>query len=588
MQAISRVSFSKVHHLLAGPLFSREALTVPRQFSHFLIRSGYIGAFFILMYTAAQTTFGWQQVRNLGEIARFGQLVFQVFAVVQLALMIFFAALFAAGNVAQEKDRRTMLLLLMTDLRDRELVLGKLCSSLLLPGVLLMASIPVFVIVQLLGGVSLQQIGCAIAISAAAGLVAGSWGSLVAFWREKTFQTLAISLIGIVLFLGIVEGLVAIFGNLSKIGLFIGALNPFRSMLRVLDPLNTEGGMTFISLAMISTGSLAVLAMLIVIVTILRVRVWNPSRTLGDMATMDEKDRGVVRPPRPVWNSPVIWREMMTKAYGRKVIVIKLAYVVIAAAAFYSVLSSPPNSGLLLGMISPIGAAFIALSLLSMMLVNAQGVTALTSERDTGTLELLLVTDISAKEFIYGKLGGVLYNSKELILIPMLFMVWYLVQGVLTFENFIYIALGFLSLILFAAMLGLHSGLSYSISRTAIANSLGTMFFLFVGIFICMILILQARASFGLQLPSFLVFILGGSLGLWASLTHRNPSPALTLAAGILPFCTFYAITSFLLGQTLGVCLFVVAAYGFTTLAMLIPAIGEYDSALGRSEMPKG
>ena len=540
------------------------------------------------MYTAAQTTFGWQQVRNLGDIARFGQLVFQVFAIVQLALIIFFSVLFAAGNVAQEKDRRTMLLLLMTDLRDRELVLGKLCSSLLLPVVLLTASIPVFFIVQLLGGVSLNQIGCTIAISAAAGLVAGSWGSLVAFWREKTFQTLAISLIGIVLFLGIVEGLVAIFGDLSSTGLYVGTLNPFRAMLRVLDPLNTSGGITFVSVAMKSVGSLALLALAIIVITIMRVRVWNPSRTLGDMATLDEKDRGVVRPPRPVWNSPVIWREMMTKAYGRKVIVIKLAYVVIAAAAFYSVLVTPADSALVLGMVSPVGAAFIALSLLSMMLVNAQGVTALTSERDTGTLELLLVTDISAKEFIYGKIGGVLYNSKELILIPLLFMVWYLFQGVLTFENFLYIALGFLALIVFAAMLGLHSGLSYSISRTAIATSLGTMFFLFVGIFICMILILQARASFGLQLPSFLVFILGGSLGLWASLTHRNPSPALTLAAGILPFCTFYAITSFLLGQTLGVCLFVVAAYGFTTLAMLIPAISEYDSALGRTEMPKG
>ena len=574
--------------MLAGPLFSREALTVPRQLSHFLIRSGYIGAFFVLMYTAAQTTFGWQQVRNLGDIARFGQLVFQVFAIVQLALIIFFSVLFAAGNVAQEKDRRTMLLLLMTDLRDRELVLGKLCSSLLLPVVLLTASIPVFFIVQLLGGVSLNQIGCTIAISAAAGLVAGSWGSLVAFWREKTFQTLAISLIGIVLFLGIVEGLVAIFGDISSTGLYVGTLNPFRAMLRVLDPLNTSGGITFVSVAMKSVGSLALLALAIIVITIMRVRVWNPSRTLGDMATLDEKDRGVVRPPRPVWNSPVIWREMMTKAYGRKVIVIKLAYVVIAAAAFYSVLVTPADSALVLGMVSPVGAAFIALSLLSMMLVNAQGVTALTSERDTGTLELLLVTDISAKEFIYGKIGGVLYNSKELILIPLLFMVWYLFQGVLTFENFLYIALGFLALIVFAAMLGLHSGLSYSISRTAIATSLGTMFFLFVGIFICMILILQARASFGLQLPSFLVFILGGSLGLWASLTHRNPSPALTLAAGILPFCTFYAITSFLLGQTLGVCLFVVAAYGFTTLAMLIPAISEYDSALGRTEMPKG
>ena len=574
--------------MLAGPLFSREALTVPRQFMHFLIRSGYVGAFFVLMYTAAQTTFGWQEVRNLGDIARFGQLVFQVFALVQLAMMVFFASLFAAGNVAQEKDRRTMLLLLMTDLSDSELVLGKLFSSLLLPCVLLVTSIPVFAFVQMMGGVSPNQIGCAIAISAATGLAAGSWGSLVAFWREKTFQTLAISLIGIVLFLGIIEGVVAIVGALSSMGIIVGAMNPFRAMLRVLDPLNTSGGKTYESIAMISAGFLAALALTIIVLTILQVRIWNPSRTLGDMATRDEKDRGVSRPPRPVWNSPVIWREMMTKAYGRKVIFIKLAYIVIAATAFYSIWNTPPNSAKVLGMVSPVGAAFIAVSLLSMMLINAQGVTALTSERDGGTLELLLVTDISAKEFIIGKLGGILYNSKELILIPLLFMVKNLLEGVLTFENFTYIALGFLALVLFSAMLGLHSGLSYTISRTAIANSLGTMFFLFVGIFICMILILQAKASFGLQLPSFLVFILGGSLGLWSSLTHRNPSPALTLAAGILPFCTFYAITSFLLDYTLPVCLFVVAAYGFTTTAMLIPAVSEYDSALGRTEMPKG
>lgn len=574
--------------MLAGPLFSREALTAPRQVTHFLIRSGYIGALFVLMYTAAQTTFGWQEVRNLGDIARFGQLVFQVFAVVQLTMMLFFAVLFAAGNVSQEKDRRTMLLLLMTDLRDRELVLGKLCASLLLPGVLLAASIPVFVIVQLLGGVSFQQIGCAVAISGAAGLAAGSWGSLVAFWREKTFQTLAISMIGVVLFLGIVEGLVALLGPVSGAGLVVGSLDPFRALARVLDPLNAAGGISFVSVALISTGSLAVLSVLIVVATIFQVRIWNPSRTLGDLATMDENDRGVIRPPRPVWNSPIIWREMMTKAYGRKVIVIKLAYLVIAAAAFYSVLTVPTDAALVMGMITPIGAAFVALSLLTMMLVNAQGVTALTSERDSGTLELLLVTDISSKEFIVGKLLGVLYNSKELILAPLLLIVWYMTQGALSIENFVYVALGFLSLVGFAAMLGLHSGLSYDISRTAIVNSLGTIFFLFVGIFICMILILQARSSFGLQLPSFLVFILGGSLGLWASLTHRNPSPALTLAAGVLPFCTFYAITSFLLGQTLGVCLFVVVAYGFTMIAMLIPAISEYGSALGRTEMPKG
>ena len=84
------------------------------------------------------------------------------------------------------------------------------------------------------------------------------------------------------------------------------------------------------------------------------------------------------------------------------------------------------------------------------------------------------------------------------------------------------------------------------------------------------------------------MFILGGSIGLWATLTHRNPSAALTLASFVLPFLTFYAITSFLLGQTLGVCLFISTAYGFTAIAMLVPAVSEFDVALGRSTLDQG
>ena len=187
--------------MLAGPLFSREALTAPRQLKHYLLRSGYVAGLFLLMYTAGQVTFGWQPVRTVGATARFGEFVFQVFAVVQLSLVFAFSLLASAGNIAQEKDRRTLVLLLMTDLRDRELVLGKLLASLLSVFTIIGVSIPVFCLVYMLGGVSLRQIVWVQALCVFAALVAGSWGALVAFWREKTFQTLALSVLGAVLFL---------------------------------------------------------------------------------------------------------------------------------------------------------------------------------------------------------------------------------------------------------------------------------------------------------------------------------------------------------------------------------------------------
>ena len=231
---------SRSFYVLAGPIFSREALTSPRKLKHYLVRSGYVAALFVLMYTTAQATFGFQQVRNVGDMARFGTLIFQVFSLVQLTLVLFFALLFAAGNVAQEKDRGTLILLLMTDLKDRELVLGKLTASLLIVGVLWAASIPVFIFVHMLGGVTLEQLGWSLGLCAVTALAAGSWGSLVAFWRDKTFQTLSISVLGAVVFLGVCEAAVLVSGSDSVPGRFFALLNPFRAMLHVLDPLGNS------------------------------------------------------------------------------------------------------------------------------------------------------------------------------------------------------------------------------------------------------------------------------------------------------------------------------------------------------------
>ena len=579
--------------MLTGPIFSRELLTAPRKLRHCLLRSGYVAALFVLMYTTRQSTIGFQDVQNIGDIARFGALVFQVFSIIQLTLVLFFSLLFTASNIAQEKDRGTLVLLLMTDLRDRELVLGKLGAGLLVVGVLLATSAPVFCLLHMLGGVGLDQILWSLALCAATALAAGSWGALVAFWREKTFQTLAISVLGVVLFVGAIEGVVRIVGPETMLGSTVALFNPYRSLADLLNPLAAAGLEPARVTALAPVLALLGFAVTLVLFTMNRLRVWNPSQAVMQRAAETDAaaaEFGRVR-HRRIWNNPVIWREMRTRAYGHKVALIKLCYVALAMFVAYSVIGSPPRGELVLGMISPAGFAFVGLGVLSLLLINAQAVTSLTSERDMKTLELLLVTDISAREFIYGKIGGALYNARETILIPLALVVYYSVTGFvpeLSVENLIYVVVGFLSLVFFATMLGLHSGLSFDNSRAGITNSLGTIFFLFIGIFIFMILLVEARSSFALQLQSFLVFIGAGSIGLYASLTHKNPSNALTLAAGLLPFLTFYAITEFFLQGTLGVCLWITVAYGFTTIAMLVPAISDFDVVLGRTTLDKG
>ncbi|MCA9081623.1 MAG: ABC transporter permease [Planctomycetaceae bacterium] len=579
--------------MIAGPLLHRQLLTTPRSLQHYLLRIGFVAGICVLLWTAAHNTFGLKPIRNIGDIARFGSFMFGLICSVQLAVVTAASLLLSAGSVAQEKDRRTLIMLLMTDLRSSELVIGKALASLVSVFTLIAISAPVLVALTMLGGISLDQILWFELLCVATAIVAAAWGTLVAYWRDKTFQTLAITVLGAGLFVGVVETLGALLGEASGIGPWLAGLNPFRTLGQLLDPLAAHTQVAVpVATAMSSCVGLFVLAIALFGFTCWKVRIWNPSRNVHiqveESPTDAETSVSAVRSARDVWERPLLWREVCTEAYGRRVGVIKAAYYVFLVFCMLWVARAGSDAELLLGSLTPAGVAFVGLSLFALLLVNAQSVTSMTSERDGQTLELLLVTEVSAKEFIFSKLGGILFNTKEVIAVPLLFALSLFLRGAMTTESFLFTVLGYLTLVCFAAMLGLHSGLSYSNSRSAIMNSLGTMFFLFVGIFVCIVLIVEARASYEMQFAPFLVFIGGGSLALWLGLTRHNPSTALTICAFSLPFLTFYAIASFLLGHSMPVFISVLATYGFTTVAMLVPAISSFDIALGRSSLDRG
>jgi ABC-type transport system involved in multi-copper enzyme maturation permease subunit len=187
--------------LLVGPVFSRELVTAPRRARFYVARAAYVSALFLLMCTAWMVLTGTQLVRNVGDLARFGAILFQILAPLQLAVAVFFSALMAASAVAHEKDRKTLILLLLTNLTNAELVLGKLLASMLNVLVLLGAAVPLFMIALLLGGVSINQVGRVFAVTLVSALAAGSLGSTLALWREKTFQALALTVLVLVFWL---------------------------------------------------------------------------------------------------------------------------------------------------------------------------------------------------------------------------------------------------------------------------------------------------------------------------------------------------------------------------------------------------
>jgi uncharacterized membrane protein len=172
-----------------------------------------------------------------------------------------------------------------------------------------------------------------------------------------------------------------------------------------------------------------------------------------------------------------------------------------------------------------------------------------------------------------------------MVVLPVLLSLYLWWSGGIGLENLVYLIAGLAVMFLFAAMLGVHCGMIYASSRTAITVSLGMVFFLFLGVVTCILMMISFSGSFQVQLAPFLAFIMGGAVGMYLSLGARNPSAAIAAASLIAPFATFFAITSFLLGnRELTVFLVIAGAYGFATLAMLVPAIGEFDIAMGRTQ----
>jgi hypothetical protein len=323
-------------------------------------------------------------------------------------------------------------------------------------------------------------------------------------------------------------------------------------------------------------------------------------------AELEEKDRAAAHAApgkvRRVGENPILWREVFTRAYGRRPLLVKAAYFIVLAFICY-----PALYPLFAGGERPAFAAaygLIPVGVLSLLLIAAQATTAITSERDTGALDLLLVTDLTPKEFIFGKLGGICYNTKEFLLPPFILAGVYAwfgalatppaghpeLRGGMNALSLFCLVIDGLVLLAFAMVLGMHVALRTQNSRLAITNALSTIFFLSAGTLVCIALIIINR-RFEYQWGSFVFFLVAGIGGLWWVLNGERPAQSLLIASIACPLAVLYTVMNILVAKpgtqesADPILPFVVigAAFGFTVAAMLVPLLSEFDVALGRT-----
>jgi ABC-type transport system involved in multi-copper enzyme maturation permease subunit len=176
--------------------------------------------------------------------------MFLFVSIAQLGLIAFMTPGLTAGVISGEREKQTLNLLLVTQQSNSSIILSKLVSSLAFMTLLVIATMPIFSVVFLYGGISPGQVGTVFAFYLFTMLAFGSFGILFSTLMKRTMLSviasygLTLFLYGGTAFLYLVLGL--LIENLSAnqtnppgyygwIGYLLG-LNPAAALVSIFEP----------------------------------------------------------------------------------------------------------------------------------------------------------------------------------------------------------------------------------------------------------------------------------------------------------------------------------------------------------------
>ena len=123
------------------------------------------------MYSVAE------QVRTTAEI-QYSQFLdlYTFVSSIEFIMLLFIMPALTASSISGERERQTLELMLTTTMEPRDMVLGKLASSLVTMLVLAVSALPVQALVFVYGGVTLQDIGMLFLCHGVVAILTGSIG----------------------------------------------------------------------------------------------------------------------------------------------------------------------------------------------------------------------------------------------------------------------------------------------------------------------------------------------------------------------------------------------------------------------------
>jgi ABC-type transport system involved in multi-copper enzyme maturation permease subunit len=418
---------------MVGPVLHHEMMLGSRRSRAYIFRWIYAGwlilqvGWFLLQYGMTNLVTD----ENTYATAVVSAWFVQIFVIQQLIFMLLATPVLTSGAITDEKTRGTLQYLMTTDLQSWHIVVGKLLGRVFQVAMLALAGLPLFCFLGAFAGMEPWTLFGVFLVTIVPLLALGSASLLASVWSRQTRDAvLGLYAVGTVLFLlswWLAPGLLAYFNPLY-------VLEPAWGERNLIDL--GEFGRRLLGSSLAWGGIAAVCLGL----SVWRLRPAYIRQLEGEGRQKKERWWRVRRAPVP--DNPVVWKErhvegLAPTASMRRVptwVTMLIVFLVTVATSLWILITlapGVPSLGEALQMVLRLdlvglgnrlmplpGTAddwFLLQSIVAMLVaslvVGIRCSGAISGEREKSTWEALLLTPLTARQLVRGKMWGIIGSS---------------------------------------------------------------------------------------------------------------------------------------------------------------------------------
>ncbi|HEV3168643.1 MAG TPA: ABC transporter permease [Isosphaeraceae bacterium] len=406
-----------------GPVFAYEWLTTSRRWQTYAMRALFVTALLLALGVVWWTNVAGKTLQTIRSQADVGVIFFYAIIGTQITLILLAAPAATAGSICLDKARGTLSHVLVTDLSDSEIVLGKLAARLLPALALVACTLPMMAICTLLGGLDPDALFGAFLITLGLAVLGACLALAFSVWASKTHEVLmgTYAVWGLWLMVGPITSHLSTYlpatgtwiesvlhvnvsGQIDDLLGWMSALENVDPYRLAFAPYITPKTARFQHDVNFFVGVLVISAVLAAL-SVWKLRpAYIKGLSRGVRIRKGRLDRAIRRvmaslPCPPLDGNPVLWREWHRNRPSRLSRLVWVIYLGLAASFSLTALASAP-SGALAAWVNGMQVA------IGMMLLSVSASTSLAEERVRGSLDVLLATPLSTFTILAGKWWG--------------------------------------------------------------------------------------------------------------------------------------------------------------------------------------